>query len=100
MVYYNCTFTVEEGVDGEAFIALVEDGRSEQLQRLGLKRLKEEMKFRRMIKRSSGDSGAATVPPPSSSSSSAQMQAASDRKLTIKEIGQLKAEEKAVYLVK
>ena len=50
--------SVEEEIDGEVLIQLVEEGRSEHLQWLGVKRIKDN---RRMVKEKVG-SGAQTIP--------------------------------------
>lgn len=53
--------SVEEEIDGEVLIQLVEEGRSEHLQRLGVKRIKDKLAFRRMVKEKVS-SGAQTIP--------------------------------------
>ena len=53
--------SVEEEIDGEVLIQLVEEGRSEHLQWLGVKRIKDKLAFRRMVKEKVS-SGAQTIP--------------------------------------
>ena len=71
---------------------LVEEGRSKHLKQLGLKRLKDELKFRKMIPATAG-----VQPIPTTSCSSLHTV---DRKLTISEMQTLTVEEKHVYLIK
>ena len=53
--------SAEEEIDGEVLIQLVEEGRSEHLQWLGVKIIKDELAFRRMVKEKVS-SGAQTLP--------------------------------------
>ena len=91
---------VEEEIDGELVIQLVEDGRSEHLQRLGLQRLKDELKFRKLFSPIASPSPVGAQSIPTSASCSTSNPGPVDRKLTKQEILLLKPEDKHVYLIK
>ena len=91
ITFCNWLFAEEE-IDGELLVQLVEGGRSEHLQRLGLKQLKDKLKFRKMLPATAG-----TQPIPTTSCSSFHTV---ERKLTISEMQSLTAGEKHVYLIK
>ena len=73
-------------------LQLGEEGRSEHLQHLGLMKLKEELKFKRMMK----DVGTARASTPLPSSTAVAV----DRKLTKSDMKCLTREDKATYLIK
>ena len=71
----------------------MEEGTSEHLQRLGIKKLRDEWKFKKLL----AAAGAQTIP---TATSQLSLTSRVDRKLSILEIKQLPPEEKHIYLMK
>lgn len=90
-MFISCNWLfAEEEIDGKLLVQLVEEGRAEDLQQLGLKRLKDQLIFRKILPRATAGAQVTT---------SCTSQTV-DRKQTSGEIQTLTTEEKHVYLIK
>ncbi len=87
-------FTSDEEVDGVTLQMLATCGSSEQMQRCGLTKLKDEMKLKKLLL-NEGHSV-----PQTCVSSSIGATGVADRKLKSSEMKALKPEEKHTYLIK